>query len=129
MKNKVLALTLILAALLVFLPSLQAAGPLEQITIYKGEKAGPGTGMISFKLAVGEEIIVTAKGVDKDGLEVSIWPTWKADPELSIKPVEGRSLSAVVKALEATSAPLFFSAVYKTDDGKKVVGEVMGQVK
>lgn len=71
---------------------------------------------------------VTAKGVDAEGHDVPIWPTWKADKELSIKVVEGRSKTAVVKALKE-GAPVFFSAVYITDDGKKVIGEVMGEIK
>ncbi|MCX8015450.1 MAG: hypothetical protein N2748_05470, partial [candidate division WOR-3 bacterium] len=94
-------------------------GPLAQIIIYKGETAGTGTGITTFKMTIGEEMTVTAKGVDKEGNEVPIWPTWKADKELSIRVVEGRSKTAVVKALKE-GAPVFFEAVYITDDGKKV---------
>lgn len=102
-------------------------GPLTQIIIYKGETDGTGVGITTFKLTVGEEMTVTAKGVDENGKDVPIWPTWKADKELSIRVVEGRSKTAVVKALkEGTS---FFSAVYITDVGKKVTGEAMGEVK
>ena len=103
-------------------------GPLAQIIIYKGEAAGTGTGITTFKLTVGEEMTVTAKGVDKEGNDVPIWPTWKADKELSIRVVEGRSKTAVVKALKE-GAPVFFSAIFITDDGKKVSGEAMGEVK
>ena len=103
-------------------------GPLIQIIIYKGEVAGTGVGLTTFKLTVGEEMTVTAKGVDKEGKDVPIWPTWKADKELSIRVVEGRSKTAVVKALKE-GAPVFFSALYITDDGKKVSGEEMGEVK
>jgi len=106
----------------------QKQGPLNQIIIYKGEVAGTGTGITTFKLVVGEEITVTAKGVDENGNDVPIWPTWKADKELSIRVVEGRSKTAVVKALKE-GAPIFFSAVYITDEGKKVSGDVMGEVK
>ncbi|MEW6508286.1 MAG: hypothetical protein AB1432_11130 [Bacteroidota bacterium] len=106
----------------------EKGGALDQIIIYKGEIAGTGTGITSFKLVVGEEITVTAKGVDKEGNEVLIWPTWKADKELSIRVVEGRSKTAVVKALKE-GAPVFFSAVYLTDEGRKVTGEAMGEVK
>jgi len=87
-----------------------------------------GVGMNGFKLAVGEEMIIYAKGVDKDGKEVPIWPTWKADKELSLMVVEGRSRTVVVKAVKA-GTPLFVTAIYKTDDGKKMTGEVMGTVK
>ena len=100
----------------------------EQIIIYKGETAGTGTGMSSFKLTVGEEIIVTAKGIDLEGKEVPIWPTWKADKELSIRVVEGRSKTAVIKALKE-GAPVFIEAIYITDDGKKITGIVGGEVK
>lgn len=103
-------------------------GPLSQIIIYKGETAGTGTGITTFKLTVGEEMTVTAKGVDEKGNDVPIWPTWKADKKLSIRVVEGRSKTAVVKALKE-GAPLFFSAVYIADDWKKVTGEAMGEVK
>lgn len=101
---------------------------LEQIIIYKGKIAGTGPGITSFKLTVDEEITLTAKGVDKDGNDVAIWPTWKADKELSITVMEGRSKTVIVKALK-TGAPIFISALYITDDGKKVKGEVMGEVK
>ena len=103
-------------------------GPLAQIIIYKGEAAGTGTGITTFKLTVGEEITVTAKGVDKEGNDVPIWPTWKTDKELSIRVVEGRSKTALVKALKE-GAPVFFSAIFITDDGKKISGEGMGEVK
>lgn len=103
-------------------------GLLTQIIIYKGETAGTGTGITAFKLTVGEEMTVTAKGVDEGGNDVPIWPTWKADKELSIRVIEGRSKTVIVKALKE-GAPVFFSAVYITDDGKKVSGEGMGEVK
>lgn len=107
---------------------------LSQIIIYRGELpyegeiAERGVGITTFTLTVGEEMIITAQGVDEEGNDVPIWPTWKADKELSISVVEGRSKTAVVKALKE-GVPVFFSAVYITDDGKKVTGEVMGEVK
>ncbi|MEA2005395.1 MAG: hypothetical protein U9O50_03945 [Acidobacteriota bacterium] len=106
----------------------ESHGPLSQIIIYKGEVAGTGPGISTFKLTVGEEMTVTAKGFDSEGNEVPIWPTWKSDRELSIRVVEGRSKTAVVKALKE-GAPVFFSAVYITDDGKKVIGDAMGEIK
>ena len=134
-KNKHLALVLLVgAAILILLSSVSAYsqekhGPLAQIIIYKGEAAGTGTGITTFKLTVGEEMTVTAKGVDKEGNDVPIWPTWKADKELSIRVVEGRSKTAIVKAIKEVGGAVFFSAVYITDDGKKVTGEAMGEVK
>jgi len=104
-------------------------GPLSQIIIYKGKVAGTGPGITTFKLIVGEEMTVTAKGFDSEGNEVPIWPTWRGDRELSIRVVEGRSKTAVVKALKEVAGAAFFSAVYITDDGKKVVGEAMGEIK
>ncbi|MBU2446133.1 MAG: hypothetical protein KJ666_11280 [Bacteroidetes bacterium] len=131
--NKHITPILVGAVILMLLSSMTAYaqekhGPLTQIIIYKGEVAGTGTGITTFKLTVGEEITVTAKGVDEEGNDVPIWPTWKADKELSIRVIEGRSKTVVVKALKE-GAPLFFSAVYITDDGKKVSGEAMGEVK
>ncbi|MHB8095917.1 MAG: hypothetical protein ACYDH0_13375 [Candidatus Aminicenantales bacterium] len=107
---------------------------LEQIVLYqvtdKMATAAPltGVGMNGFKLAVGEEIIIFAKGIDKAGKEVAIWPTWKADKEVAVSVVEGRSKTIVVKALKP-GTPLFITALYMTDEGKKVTGEVMGTVK
>jgi hypothetical protein len=98
------------------------------IVLYKGDVAGTGTGINGFKLKVGEEMTLTAKGLDSDGNEVNIWPTWKSDKELSIMVVEGRSKTVVVKALKKGN-PLFVTAVFKTDDGKKITGEAMGEVK
>lgn len=108
--------------------SQETHGPLAQIIIYKGETAGTGPGISVLKMTVGEEITVTAKGIDSEGKEVPIWPTWKADKELSIRVVEGRSKTAVVKAVKE-GAPVFFSAIYITDEGKKVTGEAMAEVK
>jgi hypothetical protein len=107
---------------------------LEQIILYqvtdKAATAAPltGVGMNGFKMTVGQEIIIFAKGIDKAGKEVGIWPTWKADKELAISVVPGRSKTVVVKALKA-GTPLFVTALYMTDEGKKVTGEVMGTVK
>ncbi|MDO9339209.1 MAG: hypothetical protein Q7T72_01615 [Bacteroidales bacterium] len=131
-KNLSIITVLVVAVLSVFWADTALAqdqpGKLSQIIIYKGEVAGTGTGITTFKLTVGDEITVTTKGVDENGNDVPIWPTWKADKELSIRVVEGRSKTIVVKALKE-GAPLFFSAVYITDDGKKVTGEAMGEVK
>jgi hypothetical protein len=116
-----------------FAPQSLDAG-LEQIVLYqvtsKTATSAPltGVGMNGFKLTIGEEIIILAKGIDLTGKEVAIWPTWKADKELAISVVEGRSKTVVVKALKA-GAPLFVTALYITDEGKKVKGEVMGSVK
>ena len=132
-RNKYIAfglmgITALIAFVITTAYSQEKPGELSQIILYQGEKAGTGTGIISFKPKVGEEMTVTAQGVDKDGKDVPIWPTWKADKELSIKVVEGRSKTVVIKALKV-GAPLFFSAIYITDEGKKVVGEAMGEVK
>ncbi|OIN98502.1 hypothetical protein AUJ66_00925 [Candidatus Desantisbacteria bacterium CG1_02_38_46] len=111
-----------------FMVALSYAGELTQIIIYKGETVGTGVGISSFKLVVGDEMFLTAKGADAEGNDVPIWPTWKTDKELSIKVVEGRSKTVAVKALKP-GAPLFITAIYITDDGKKVTGEAMGEVK
>jgi len=105
------------------------AGPLTQIIIYSGDKPGTGPGLSALKLTVGEEATVTAKGVDENGKDVPIWPTWKADKELSVRVVEGRSKTVVVKAVKESAVAAFFTAVYITDDGKKVKGEGMVNIK
>jgi len=107
---------------------------LEQIILFKVTDTMAvstpltGVGLNGFKLAVGEEMILLAKGVNIEGQEVPIWPTWKADKELSLMVVEGRSRTVVIKAVKA-GAPLFVTAVYITDDGKKIKSEAMGSVK
>jgi hypothetical protein len=128
-------LTLLVALSAVYALAPQAADAgLESIVLYqvtdKMATSAPltGVGMNGFKLAVDQEILIFAKGIDKAGKEVPVYPTWKADKELSLAVVEGRSKTVVVKALKA-GAPLFITALYLTDDGKKVTGEVMGSVK
>ncbi|MCX7991319.1 MAG: hypothetical protein N2999_04680 [Proteobacteria bacterium] len=92
----------------------------SHIIVYKGETAGTGPGIGVLKMNIGEEITVTAAGFDSEGKEVPIWPTWKADKELSIRVVEGKSKSAVIKALK--EGPSFFEAIYITEEGKKISG-------
>ena len=117
-----------------FLSAQTADSELASIVLYK--VADPmattaslvGVGINGFTLAVGEEMIVIAKGVDANDKEVPIWPTWSGDKELSLTVVGGRSRAVVVKALK-TGAPLFITALYITDGGKKIKGEAMGKVK
>jgi len=104
------------------------AGDLDMIIFYAGDKAGTGVGMTYFKLEVGKDMMITAKGVDKDGNDVPIWPTWKCDKELSVQVVEGKSKTIKVKALKA-GEPLFITAIYIDDNGKTFKGEAMGTVK
>jgi hypothetical protein len=103
-------------------------GFISQIIIFKGDASDTGIGISTFKLMEGEEMTVTAKGVDKDGNDVPIWPTWKADKELSISVEEGRSKTVVVEALKE-AAQVSFSAIYVTDEGKKVTKVVTGEIK
>lgn len=134
MKNGILlsAVAVLLLSGALYAQSLDTG--VEQIILYKvADKMATsapltGVGMNGFKLTVGEEMIIFAKGVDANGKEVAVWPTWKADKELSVSVVEGRSKTVVVKALKA-GAPLFVTAFYITDDGKKIKGEAMGSVK
>ena len=104
------------------------AGDLDTIILYAGDKAGTGVGIGVFKLEVGKDMMITAKGVDKDGNDVPIWPTWKCDKELSVQVVEGKSKTIKVKALKA-GEPLFITAIYIDDNGKTFKGEAMGTVK
>lgn len=122
------------AGIIIAANTLLAQGKLEEIAIFKVTDLNTpsatlvGTGMNGFKLTVGEEIYVMAKGRDENGKEVAIWPTWKADKELSISVVEGKSKIAKIKALRK-GAPISFSAIYIDDSGKKYEGGVMGEVK
>ena len=104
------------------------AGDLDMIILYAGDKAGTGVGIGVFKLEVGKDMMITAEGVDEDGKDVPIWPTWKCDKELSVQVVEGKSKTIKVKALKA-GEPLFITAIYIDDNGKTFKGEAMGTVK
>ena len=106
------------------------AGDLDAIIFYVGDKdkAGTGVGLTYFKLEVGKDMMITAEGVDEDGKDVPIWPTWKCDKELSVQVVEGKSKTIKVKALKA-GEPLFITAIYIDDNGKTFKGEAMGTVK
>lgn len=108
--------------------SQEKSGELSQIIMYKGEISDTGIQISNFTLTEGEEMIVTAKGVDKDGNNVPIWPTWKGDKELLVSTVEGRSKTAVVRALKAATE-VSLSTIYVTDEGKKVTKEITGEIK
>jgi len=107
---------------------------IDQIILYKISDISvvssslTGTGMNGFKLYVNDEILIMAKAVNTEGKEVTIWPTWKADKELAISVVEGKSKIIKVKAMKK-GVPLFITAIYIDDTGKKYTGEVMGEVK
>jgi len=60
-----------------------AAGPLFQIQY---SPANP-------KTTVGGTIVLTARGVDKEGREVDINPTWKSDPEGKVEPSVGKTVT------------------------------------
>jgi len=132
--KKIFAIAVV-ASIIFTANSLLAQGKLDRILIFKITDPNTpsaslvGTGMTGFKLTVGEEILVMAKGFDESGNEVAIWPTWKADKELTVSVVEGKSKVARIKAVRAGTGAIFFSAIYIDDSGKKYVGEVMGEVK
>jgi len=121
-------LILAVMVLMVLAAAAVYAGVLDDIILYAGDKAGTGVGMTYFKLEVGKDMMITAKGVDKDGNDVPIWPTWKCDKELSVQVVEGKSKTIKVKALKA-GEPLFITAIYIDDNGKTFEGLAMGTVK
>lgn len=127
--KKYLILVCLLSSVTLIVHSQTKQSTLAQIIIYKGDVAGTGPGLNTLKLAVGEEDTVTAKGVDENGNDVPIWPTWKCDSELSIKVVEGKSKTVIVKAMKESSVAAFFTAVYITDEGKKVTADGMVQIK
>ena len=101
---------------------------LSQILCYKGEKPGTGPGISTLKLTVGESVTITAKGVDDEGKNVPICPTWKADSELSLRPVLGKGRSIIIKALKPAIAA-FVTATVITEDGKKVTCDIAVEVK
>ncbi len=124
------ALVVISLVGLVFISlSAQAPGSLDSIIVYKGEIPGTGPGVSVLKLAVGEEIVLVAKGVDSEGKEVPIAPTWKADKEISLIPVEGKGRCIKAKLKEAPSVAAYVTVVVIRDDGKKISTDVAIEVK
>jgi len=127
MKRLIFATLMVLA--ITFVAFSQAADTLSVIAIYQGEKAGTGPGLTSVKMSVGEEVILTAKGMDEKGNEVIIAPTWKSDKEISLTTVEGKGRSIKAKLLKAPSGLAYITCVVVTDSGKKMTGEVTVEVK
>jgi len=107
----------------------QASNNLDSIIIYKGEKAGTGTGVDIVKLAVGETITVTAKGVDVNGNEVCIAPTWKSDEEIKLYAVEGKGKTIKAKLVKSPALMCFFEVVVVKENGEKVTAQVTVQKK
>lgn len=107
----------------------QAPGSLDSIYVYMGETPGTGPGIGVLKLSVGEEVVIVAKGVDSEGKEVLIAPTWKADKEISLLPVEGKGRCIKVRLKEAPSVAAFVTVVVIRDDGKKISTDVPVEVK
>lgn len=59
------------------------AGPLFQIQVSPG----------SPRTTVGGTVVLTARGVDKEGREVEVNPTWKCDPEGKVEPTAGKTVT------------------------------------
>ena len=58
-------------------------GPLFQIQVTPG----------SPRTTVGGTVVLTARGVDKEGREVDVNPTWKCDPEGTVTPTVGKTVT------------------------------------
>ncbi len=102
----------------------QAPNELDSILVYKGETPGTGPGVSVLKLSVGEEVVLVAKGVNSEGKEVLIAPTWKADKEVSLIPVEGKGRCIKVRLKEAPSVAAYVTVVVIREDGKKISTDV-----
>ncbi len=102
----------------------QASNSLDSIAVYKGETPGTGPGVSVIKLNVGEEVTLVAKGLDSDGKEVFIAPTWKADKEIALITVEGKGRSIRARLKEAPSVTAFLTVVVIRDDGKKISTDI-----
>lgn len=123
---------LMLVSVMIFgLVSLWAQAPssLDSILVYKGETPGTGSGVSVLKLAVGEEVVLVAKGVDSEGKEVLIAPTWKADKEISLITVEGKGRCIKIRLKEAPSVAAYGTVVVIRDDGKKVSTDIAVELK
>ncbi len=120
---------LISALMLVVCLCAQAPNSLESILVYKGETLGTGPGVSVLKLAVGEEVVIVAKGVDSEGKEVPIAPTWKADKEIALITVEGKGRCIKIRLKEAPSVAAYVTVVVIREDGKKISTDVAVEVK
>jgi hypothetical protein len=107
----------------------QAPNSLDSILVYKGETPGTGPGVSVIKLAVGEEVVLVAKGVDSEGKEVPIAPTWKADKEIALITVEGKGRCIRIRLKEAPSVSAYVTVVVIREDGKKVSTDVAVEAK
>lgn len=107
----------------------QSPNSLDSILVYKGETPGTGPGISVLRLAVGEEVVLVAKGVDSEGKEVFIAPTWKSDKEISLETVEGKGRCIKIRLKEAPSVSAFVTVVVIREDGKKVSTDVAVEVK
>ncbi|MFW6134695.1 MAG: hypothetical protein ACOC5R_03890 [Elusimicrobiota bacterium] len=126
---KKLVISLIILLSFYVLGFSQASNNLDSIIIYKGEKAGTGTGVDIVKLGVGETITVTAKGVDVNGNEVCMAPTWKSDEEIDLYFVEGKGKTIRAKLVEPPALMCFFEVVVIKENGEKVTAQVTVQEK
>ncbi len=124
-------LLMLFSVMVLGLVSLWAQAPtsLDLIIVYKGETPGTGPGVSVLRLAVGEEVILVAKGVDSEGKEVLIAPTWKADKEISLITVEGKGRCTKVRLKEAPAGLAFVTVVVIRDDGKKVSTDIAVELK
>ncbi|MGQ9618080.1 MAG: hypothetical protein ACUVUG_03850 [Candidatus Aminicenantia bacterium] len=109
--------------------SAQAPNSLDSILVYKGETPGTGPGVSVLKLSVGEELELVAKGVDSEGKEVLIAPTWKADKEIALIAIEGKGRCIKIRLKEAPSVAAYITVVVIRDDGKKVSTDIAVEVK
>jgi len=107
----------------------QAPNSLDSILVYKGETPGTGPGVSVLKLAVGEEVVLVAKGVDSEGKEVPIAPTWKADKEITLITVEGKGRCIRIRLKEAPSVSAYVTVVVIREDRKKVSTDVAVEAK
>jgi hypothetical protein len=122
-------LVLVFAWVLVVSLWAQAPNSLDSILVYKGETPGTGPGVSVLKLAVGEEVVLVAKGVDSEGKEVPIAPTWKADKEITLITVEGKGRCIRIRLKEAPSVSAYVTVVVIREDGKKVSTDVAVEAK
>lgn len=58
-----------------------------------------------------------------------IAPTWKADKEISLIPVEGKRRCIKIRLKEAPSIAASVTVVVIRDDGKKVTADILVELK
>ncbi len=98
---------------------------LTGLNVTRDAKQMSGVPISVAKLAVGESVVLYARGSDNGKwfeLPADVVVNWKADSELEVNPTTGHVVT--VKVVSPISAVAFVTATTTTKDGKKLEAEL-----